>query len=628
MRRIGFAVLWLLSPIALAQACQGLINCSFETPALSSGAYLYNPSGTGVAWTFAGTTGIQRNGSAWGAATAPDGRQTAFVQGVGSMSQTVNLNAGSYTLSFQAARRAAGCCTSPYVQPVRVTVDGAQIGSLVTPPSTSFSLFSISFSVAASGAHTFAFTGTVSEDKTTFIDVVSVVGGGGGGTTSTTTSLSSSLNPSTVGMTVTFTAMVTGNAPTGSVAFTDGGGSFGCAAIALSGSGNTRTAQCSTSSLAAGTHSIVAAYNGDIANAASVSPPLAQAVNSTPSAGTPFNSFEVSSAPNSPVPVDALTAASAATDADIAIVPKGVGAILGEIPDGTVANGDKRGPLATDFQRSRLYSSDVASGYGATISGGANNIASGLYATVVGGYDNEASGHVAVVGGHSSIASGSGSPVAFGYDAVATGDSAVALGHNPEASGTDSVAIGRQNVATQDNSVAIGWDSLSDATQAMALGVQAVTRSIHGAFAFANGQIAARGDAQRGMYILKAVTATGTPTQLTTDAVTPALSRGNVLALPDLASYAFSGKVIARDIATGDTAWWKVEGMAKRGVGAVTVTQVSTVTPVNRDSGANTWGLALAADTANGSLALIGTGQSGKTVQWVGVIDTVENIGN
>jgi hypothetical protein len=95
-----------------------------------------------------------------------------------------------------------------------------------------------------------------------------------------TTTLASSLNPSTVGTLVTFTATVTGTNPTGSVAFSsDGNGIAGCSAIALAGSGNARTAACTTSALSQGTHSIVAAYAGDAGNAASSSSPLSQGVN-------------------------------------------------------------------------------------------------------------------------------------------------------------------------------------------------------------------------------------------------------------------------------------------------------------------------------------------------------------
>src|SRR5205823_4112617 len=97
----------------------------------------------------------------------------------------------------------------------------------------------------------------------------------------TTTGIATSLTPSTVGSSVTFTATVSGSAPSGSVNFLDGATSIsGCAAVALTGSGNIRTATCSTSTLAAGTHSIVATYSGDAGNMGSTSVALSQVVNS------------------------------------------------------------------------------------------------------------------------------------------------------------------------------------------------------------------------------------------------------------------------------------------------------------------------------------------------------------
>jgi predicted Zn-dependent protease len=161
-----------VNPSGSSSTTTTFVNASFETPALSSGGYQYNPSGAGIGWTFSSNSGIESNGSAWGAALAPDGKQAAFLQSLGTISQTVSLNAGSYTLSFQAARR--NCCVSPYVQPVKVTVDGVQIGSLVSPASTSFSLVSIAFTVGSSGAHTIVFAGTDGTDKTTFIDAVTI----------------------------------------------------------------------------------------------------------------------------------------------------------------------------------------------------------------------------------------------------------------------------------------------------------------------------------------------------------------------------------------------------------------------------------------------------------------------
>jgi len=103
-----------------------------------------------------------------------------------------------------------------------------------------------------------------------------------GGPTPTTTTMVSSHNPSTVGQSVTFTATVTGNAPTGTVNFTDGASSIAsCAVSPLSGGGGSPTAVCTTSSLTAATHSIVATYSGDANNQGSASAPLSQVVNAS-----------------------------------------------------------------------------------------------------------------------------------------------------------------------------------------------------------------------------------------------------------------------------------------------------------------------------------------------------------
>jgi hypothetical protein len=123
---------------------------------------------------------------------------------------------------------------------------------------------------------TYGITITVGSASPTSLDVTVAVGAG----SPTTTTLVSSANPSALGATVTFTASVTGTLPTGTVNFTDGGGTVaGCGAVALSGSGNTRTAQCASSTLAAGTHSLAAAYSGGAGNNTSSSAVLSQVVN-------------------------------------------------------------------------------------------------------------------------------------------------------------------------------------------------------------------------------------------------------------------------------------------------------------------------------------------------------------
>jgi titin len=91
----------------------------------------------------------------------------------------------------------------------------------------------------------------------------------------TSTSVASSVNPSTVGQAVTFTATVSGgSSPTGTVQFFDGAAMLG-SAVALGGT----TATLTTSALSAGTHSITASYGGNGSNSSSTSGPLSQQVN-------------------------------------------------------------------------------------------------------------------------------------------------------------------------------------------------------------------------------------------------------------------------------------------------------------------------------------------------------------
>jgi hypothetical protein len=103
--------------------------------------------------------------------------------------------------------------------------------------------------------------------------------------TTSTTSLSSNLNPSIVGQSVTFTATVsgTGGTPTGTVTFKDG--STVLSTVALSGN----SAVFATASLAAGSHQITAVYSGD-ATFATSSGSLTQTVNQLASTRTTLTS--------------------------------------------------------------------------------------------------------------------------------------------------------------------------------------------------------------------------------------------------------------------------------------------------------------------------------------------------
>jgi Bacterial Ig-like domain (group 3) len=104
---------------------------------------------------------------------------------------------------------------------------------------------------------------------------------------STSTTLTSSLNPSTYGTGVTFTATVSPATATGTAQFFDGTTSLGTAS--LSGG----TASQSTSALSVGTHTLTATYSGDSNFTGSTSNAVTQTVNPGPT------DFSISTSPTS-----------------------------------------------------------------------------------------------------------------------------------------------------------------------------------------------------------------------------------------------------------------------------------------------------------------------------------------
>lgn len=91
-------------------------------------------------------------------------------------------------------------------------------------------------------------------------------------TVSTTTTVSSSLNPSTYGASVTLTATVSPSAATGNVTFKDGSTTLGTGTLSAG------TATLSISSLSVGSHSLTAVYDGTSGYLTSTSDVLSQTV--------------------------------------------------------------------------------------------------------------------------------------------------------------------------------------------------------------------------------------------------------------------------------------------------------------------------------------------------------------
>ncbi len=161
---------------------------------------------------------------------------TAVTQTGATLNGTVSSNGASTTVTFQYGTTASYGTTvtatqSPLAAGAANTAVSAAIGGLACNTLHHFR------AVGASSA------GTVNGADATFTTAACAA------LANTTTAVASNANPAAAGATVTFTATVTGVAPTGSVAFRDGAATIaGCAAAPLGGAGNTRTATCATSS--------------------------------------------------------------------------------------------------------------------------------------------------------------------------------------------------------------------------------------------------------------------------------------------------------------------------------------------------------------------------------------------
>ena len=340
-----------------------------------------------------------------------------------------------------------------------------------------------------------------------------------------------------------------------------------------------------------------------------------------PSSGglTKFTEAENTSAPNGTVYVDSLTAAASSTNADIAIVPKGTGAFMLDIPDNTSTGGNKRGANAVDLQTLRSSASQVASGTGSFTVGDGNTSSGNGSATL--GWSNSATSSASFARGYGSTASSSYS-AANGYFSTASGQSSFAAGQSVVASGGYSAAFGESCSSSGDNSFSAGNNSTANATSSFAFGWYARVFGIQNRIVFGRTQLTA-GDCQQSKFFLSKNTTNNTATTLTTGGGVAGTT--NQVILSDQSAYRFKGTIIGKKSGTTDIASWDVDGLIVRGANAASTTlAVSNVTLVQNTPA---WGTpTLAADTTNGGLQVQVTGAAATNIQWTAVIETTEVI--
>ena len=155
-----------------------IFSDGFESP-MQNGGYSYGGTDAAGA-TFTGGAGLQANGSAFGYAAAPEGVQTAHIQSVESVTESVSgLTSGNvFTLSFFAAAR-PGYALDPFTVSYTPFSDTDPLLLTVSPTSTDWTKYSTSFTSQGDG--TITFTGLRSNANGDFnvgLDAVTISTGG------------------------------------------------------------------------------------------------------------------------------------------------------------------------------------------------------------------------------------------------------------------------------------------------------------------------------------------------------------------------------------------------------------------------------------------------------------------
>lgn len=301
---------------------------------------------------------------------------------------------------------------------------------------------------------------------------------------------------------------------------------------------------------------------------------------------TGFVAGKNNAAPNNVLPVSYINADDPGSHVDIALVPKGNGALMLSVPNSLSSGGNKRGSKAIDLQLSRSAANQVASGF-ASIAIGESNRSDNTSSIAVGSL-NVASGYLSV---------------ALGYNCLASAQSSFAAPYESQASGVSAVALGSGCVAGGPASLALGF--------------QATTLTTGGKVALSNGRFNANGDSQISGMILRGATSGAETINLTYDR--SGLSSSNHITLTNSSVFSFRGTILARHNSSGDASVWEFKGAITRGASAGTVALLGTVTPVliGASAGASSWAVSVTAGTTHGGINVSVTGEAGKNIRWM-----------
>ena len=324
--------------------------------------------------------------------------------------------------------------------------------------------------------------------------------------------------------------------------------------------------------------------------------------------GTTPRLFALSTAsPNTSVHVVSINAPASSVDADLALVPKGAGALSADVADSGYG-GNKRGAFATDWMHTgngvRSSGIQVAAGGYATLGGGGYNQAGTTAhtdASIPGGYSHTVTANTGTIGG--------------GYFNTLTGAGATARGGE------------RHVISGQNATVMGGYQNVASAKDATVPGGKYASASLIGKYAYTAGS-----PGQFCLHILRGATTSASPVTLTADASPQSALNHTVLVNNQV--FGFELDVICNSAAIGTSATdyglygaqWTITGLVRRatGVGSTTIIGTPYVT-ANADASLAAVTVSVTAETATyGSLQVTVGGLASTNMHWVATIQTTE----
>lgn len=257
--------------------------------------------------------------------------------------------------------------------------------------------------------------------------------------------------------------------------------------------------------------------------------------------------------------------------------------------DGTGAQGNSRGDGAVELQRDRYAPEQVASGPYASIGGGIGNRNNSEVSAIGGGELNTILGSgdwMTIAGGFNNLISGSASGAAIvGGQSNSIGGSA----------SNASIIGGSSNNVTATNGIASGNNAHAflPYMEARAVGQTGTGRQ------------------QRVQLIWSRSTTNATPAEAMIAAVNRAV-------LQNYSTWLFEIWVVGHNTTTpGEGAGYKFTGVINRQATAASTALIGSVTKVEVAESVAAWDANVDADTTNGSLRIMVTGEAGETIYWL-----------